>query len=395
MYNMVIYVKNANYIFIISLILFVCLGISSVSANDTANIDSVDSNSIYDINDAVLMDSPDNIGVVDEKNVLNEEKVKGLSTTNNKSSDKITPTIKLKSSKISAYNGKTVKLSAKVVFKFNGVESSVGGGYLYILKDGKSIKKVDLTNVFYSKYVSINFKFKKGHKYSLWYSGAKDVGELGLNFNPTSKKLPITVKKVKTMISAVTTDSVKNHGYYKVKLTTAEGKALANKRIIMKSLVSGKKYAIKTNKHGVAKIDLWVKNKPINNYYKYKFMYAGSKNYVASSNTFSVKINDFPTKDITVPTKYSTNCRKTVGNYIIETEKFKNQDIPEQYVCVYVYPKNGMVDLDKYKVKVYYKNKGDKTFKSTDFMTPPDIATYAKFRFNRSLDIGNVVVRFL
>ena len=68
------------------------------------------------------------------------------------------------------------------------------------------------------------------------------------------------------------------------------GKALANKVITMKSSVSGKTYKIKTNSKGIAKTDLWVKNKPLGKYYKYTFKYSGNKYYNSYSKTFKIKI---------------------------------------------------------------------------------------------------------
>ncbi|MCQ2977261.1 MAG: hypothetical protein MJ232_04520 [archaeon] len=90
-------------------------------------------------------------------------------------------------------------------------------------------------------------------------------------------------------ITKLTKGAVKNHGYFYVKLTTKSGKVLANKIITMKSSVSGKTYKMKTNSKGVAKTDLWVKNKPLGKYYKYTFKYGGP-NHNSCSSTFKVKI---------------------------------------------------------------------------------------------------------
>ena len=60
---------------------------------------------------------------------------------------------------------------------------------------------------------------------------------------------------------------------------------------------------------------------------------------------------------------------------------------------VNIFSKTGSkFDNDEYKAKIYYKNKGDKTFKCTKFKYP---SYYYRFRFDKSLEIGKVVVRFL
>ena len=110
------------------------------------------------------------------------------------------------------------------------------------------------------------------------------------NYIASVKSSSIKVAKAPTKLVNATKLVVKNHKNFYVKLTTKSGKVLANKVIKMKSSVSGKIYKMKTNSKGIAKIDLWVKNKPLGKYYKYTFKYAGSKYYNSCTKTFKIKI---------------------------------------------------------------------------------------------------------
>lgn len=103
-------------------------------------------------------------------------------------SDAIPTSIKVVPSKITGHAGDVAKFSAKVVFTFNDIESVANEGYLYLLKDGKVLQVKDLTK---NSNPSYSFKLEKGHKYSLMFSGAEDVGEMSLNYAPSNKNLNV------------------------------------------------------------------------------------------------------------------------------------------------------------------------------------------------------------
>ncbi|MCQ2978083.1 MAG: Ig-like domain-containing protein, partial [archaeon] len=109
------------------------------------------------------------------------------------------------------------------------------------------------------------------------------------NYSASIKTSSIKIVKAATKITNVSTKVIKNHKYFYVKLTTKSGKALANKVVTMKSSVSGKKYKIKTNSKGIAKIDLWITYN-LGKTHKYTFKYAGNSYYKAYSVTFKIKL---------------------------------------------------------------------------------------------------------
>lgn len=99
-------------------------------------------------------------------------------------------TIKIVPSTISGFDGNVAKVSAKVVFNFNDVESIATKGDVYLLKDGVTIHTADLSR---NNNPSFSFKLEKGHKYSLIYSGAEDDGEFDLHLLGSSKDLNVKV----------------------------------------------------------------------------------------------------------------------------------------------------------------------------------------------------------
>ena len=102
----------------------------------------------------------------------------------------IPTTIKVSPSKITGTEGSMAKVSAKVVFTFNDVESIADVGTLSLLKDGKVIQTVDLSK---NSNPTFSFKLEKGHKYSLSYSGGNTGGELDLKLGSSSTGLDVTV----------------------------------------------------------------------------------------------------------------------------------------------------------------------------------------------------------
>lgn len=99
-------------------------------------------------------------------------------------------TIKIVPSTISGFVGNVAKVSAKVVFNFNDVESIATKGDVYLLKDGVTLHTADLSR---NNNPSFSFKLEKGHKYSLIYSGAEDDGEFDLHLLGSSKDLNVKV----------------------------------------------------------------------------------------------------------------------------------------------------------------------------------------------------------
>ena len=140
-------------------------------------------------------------------------------------------------------------------------------------KNGLAKVKIALTSKYLDKSLTVTYKF---------------LGDNNLKANSGSSN--IKVIKTPTKINNATKLVVKNHKNFYVKLTTKSGKVLANKVITMKSSVSSKIYKIKTNSKGIAKIDLWVKNKPLGKYYKYLFKFKGDNYYKACTKTFKIKI---------------------------------------------------------------------------------------------------------
>ncbi|MCQ2978011.1 MAG: hypothetical protein MJ232_08360 [archaeon] len=140
-------------------------------------------------------------------------------------------------------------------------------------KNGLAKVKLAITSKYLNKSLTVTYKF---------------IGDN--DFKASSGSSNIKVIKTPTKITNATKLVVKNHKNIYVKLTTKSGKVLANKVITMKSRVSGKIYKIKTNSKGIAKTDLWVKNKSLGKYYKYTFKYVGNTYYNSCTKTFKIKI---------------------------------------------------------------------------------------------------------
>ena len=168
----------------------------------------------------------------------------------------------LKDSGANALINKTVKI--KLLSKIYTVTTD---------NNGVAKIRVSVSNKYIGKSLKVFYKFEGDCSYCA-----------------SNGSVSIRVSKMNTKISRVTYGNLKNHAYFRVKLTTKEGKVLSNKIITMKSVNSGKVYKIKTNSKGIGKIDLWVKCKPLSRYYKYIFKYSGSKYYKSYSIKFKVKI---------------------------------------------------------------------------------------------------------
>ncbi|MCQ2977107.1 MAG: hypothetical protein MJ232_03730 [archaeon] len=168
----------------------------------------------------------------------------------------------LKDSGANALINKTVKI--KLLSKIYTVTTD---------NNGVAKIRVSVSNKYIGKSLKVFYKFEGDCSYCA-----------------SNGSVSIRVSKMNTKISRVTYGNLKNHAYFRVKLTTKNGNVLSNKIITMKSVNSGKVYKIKTNSKGIGKIDLWVKCKPLSRYYKYIFKYSGSKYYKSYSIKFKVKI---------------------------------------------------------------------------------------------------------
>ncbi len=93
-------------------------------------------------------------------------------------------------------------------------------------------------------------------------------------------------------------------------------------------------------------------------------------------------------KTVNMPTKMNKYCTKKVGNYKIQTFKWKSYSYQE--VDIYVYKKGNLVKKNKYKSKVYYKV--GKKSKSTKWFKGSSSATYHKIMIPKNSKVSSVKV---
>ena len=96
-------------------------------------------------------------------------------------------------------------------------------------------------------------------------------------------------------------------------------------------------------------------------------------------------------KTVTMYPKMDKTKTKTVGKYKIQVLKWKTDEYQE--LDVMPYKKGKMLNLNKYKVKVYYKQNGKNKITKWERGTPGE-ATYYKSLFSKKAKINKVQIKF-
>ena len=164
--------------YLIICILFIIVLISFVNAvdNDTYEVISSDNNT----NDTLSVD----------KNISK------LKNNNSEESVILTPIIKINPNILRGHAKDKVKVSVNVNAKFNDVKHKVKVGKLSLIKNGKTIKTIDLSKN--NQPIKFMITLKKGDKYQLEYEGASDhSGEIEFTYKDAQEKIPIKIKDKK------------------------------------------------------------------------------------------------------------------------------------------------------------------------------------------------------
>lgn len=170
-------VLNENEIFNYLYIIYNCFNIIvNAVDNDTYEVISSDNNT----NDTLSVD----------KNISK------LKNNNSEESVILTPIIKINPNILSGHAKDKVKVSVNVNAKFNDVEHKVKVGKLSLIKNGKTIKTIDLSKN--NQPIKFMITLKKGDKYQLEYEGASDhSGEIEFTYKDAQEKIPIKIKDKK------------------------------------------------------------------------------------------------------------------------------------------------------------------------------------------------------
>lgn len=240
---------------------------AAVSANENIT----DSSS----SDVLAQDTPEVISENADEEILEQDIEESIvSETENATSQPVKTTSKITASNVKGYSSFTSTLNVKLTSN-NTVLS------------GKPVKIV-LNGVTYNKNtdrngeVKLNVNLKAGtYNAQITYGGDNSTGE-------ASATCKITIKEaIKTKLKLGDKDINYRQGskcLFYVKLVNDNGKAIKNQYVTIK--VNGKKYTVKTNKYGNAKIFLNLKKGT----HKIKYSFKKTSPYLSSSGSCKIKV---------------------------------------------------------------------------------------------------------
>ena len=183
----------------------------------------------------------------------------------------ISPVTKLSSSKLITYPLSENYISAKLVDSKN---KPITGQKVTFKFNGKTYTAK--TNSKGVAEVKVSLETKKTYTVTIKYSGNDDY-----KASKVTSKILVKTGSKKSQIKALNMKIKKNEKKtFKLKLTTSAGKALKNQKIVVK--VNGKSSIIKTDKKGIAKINVKFNKVKI---FKINMKFLGDSNFKAVSQT--------------------------------------------------------------------------------------------------------------
>jgi hypothetical protein len=188
----------------------------------------------------------------------------------------ISPETKLVASKLTTYPLSDGYFAAKLV---NSKNQPISGQKISFKVNGKTFTATTDKNGIAK--VKISLTSKKTYAVDITYKGSDDYRASKL----TSSVLVKTGSK-KSKIKASNMKVKKNKKMsFKFKLLSGNGKALKSQKVIVK--LNGKKYSVKTNSRGIAKITFKL-NKVKK--YKIKLDFLGNADFKVASKTCTIKV---------------------------------------------------------------------------------------------------------
>lgn len=241
---------QGNRIIFLILLVFICVNIAAVSANDLNSTDNLELNN----ESAIELD--------EEAAVLNE----GNGSDEDVPVEKTTPSITISSNNVNSRD------TLEIYFKNSTGSPLKSKQFTAILNDKKYSLKTNLEG--YSK-INIDLPAKT-YKLNVIFDGDDD-------YNNVSKTFNIKVYKLNTKFTE-SANFVLKKNYLYFTLTDSKGNSVSGKKITIK--VNGKKYIRKTNSKG--KVSIKIKSSKTKNSVKVKF--AGDNQFKSSSKKLTVRL---------------------------------------------------------------------------------------------------------